>query len=261
MNIITVNYYPYKLPNIGDILHIIMKEPKDKDIIECYIIDFPHINAIMNISDITTKKRIKNIRSYISSKPTPAEVLSIDSDTNIVMLGKRYLKDDDFKKAEIDFNNKQFLIKMIKKINLINNINNINYLVPKIIHPFLQLLNDVDIYYDHLLDNHTNIDFTIFGEFHKDVETYLIDKFKDKQLKNIKTSFILYHKNNFQILVDFLLSIQHTLQQNNITLTFITSGNYLLSSFGVVDEETYKHNLIIHLIKDSIDKDFHFELN
>lgn len=50
------NYYERDIPKIGEVVTILMSEP-DNDIISAKILEYPKLLGIMQIADLTSKKK------------------------------------------------------------------------------------------------------------------------------------------------------------------------------------------------------------
>jgi len=176
---LTINYYDQEYPMVNDVVFIQTGELKD-GIVTCKILEYPNCDAIIQTSHLTKKKRVRSIRSFLSNKPIPAEV--IDSDEKMVSLSIKFLTPKEKSDYEKDFYNRCKLLNLLKKISIENSMD-FDSLIKQIIYPLNKIL-PLDNKIDFIENNYTSWNFIeMFGDIGELFKKYLIQYFKSKPKK------------------------------------------------------------------------------
>lgn len=246
---LNINFYDQEFPNVGDIVTINLSEPEN-DIIKSTIEEYPNLQGIMQISDLTFKKKIKSVRQYLSKKPVPAEVTDVDKNNKIISLSRKYIKKFE-KEYLVYYSSKVKLLNLIKKIHHYHNQYDFNELIKNIIYPINKscdlLAQNYPFNIFEILEKHyDNNEFFNFNEYHQIVMESLNELFKNKPKKYI-TKFNLICSQS----VNNIIYIFETLKSKYSKVKFRLESvpNYYLESFGVEEEEQQIHNKIIEDIQ------------
>jgi len=247
-----INYYNKEFPIIGDIVIINMKEPHD-NILESTIEEYPLLRGIMQISNLTNKKRISSIRKFIKKIPVPAEVTDIDVNTKIVSLSRRYIKDIEEKHLKY-YQDKLKICNIIKNIKKTSE-DNIDDIIIKTLYPlndFIEIKkndNDtLDIF--NILENNIN-NLPDMG-FHNDAVLKSLNKmFEEKPAKYITTISLICSES-----INNIIELFNILMVEYPTVKFIleSTPHYNIESFGLIKEQSVIHEIILKSLKDTAKK-------
>jgi translation initiation factor 2 alpha subunit (eIF-2alpha) len=232
---ISVNFYPNDLPQAGEVVLVQMGEPKD-DVINCKIYEYPNLNAIIQTSELTHKKRVTSIRSFISQKPILLEVL--DNDNNIITLSKKYLKPNDIDRETRKLNDRIKLLSLLKSLSfqLKEDLDN---LVLKILHPLLKILPP-DNYFEYLDENYSEIDYDIFGEFSENVKDFFEEFYKSRP-KKVKTIFSLISPSGISKTIELFEKLDKIHPELSSKIKLLATPQFILETVGLEEDEKNIH--------------------
>lgn len=247
MNLET-NFYSKDFPEVGDIITIVMSEPKN-DIVNSTIEEYPKLRGVMQTRDLTPKKRVRSIRQYLHKKPVPAEVTDIDKTTGIVSVTRRYLRGIEDKYLKY-YQSKIKLINLIKNINRSHPDESLTTLVTDIIHPlmdyiYLQIdIKPPDIF--KILEDMNLDDLPDLGTYHLEVIKLFQNMFREKPKKFV-TKFGLICSVSVNNIIELFTYLKK--EYPSIKFKLDTSPNYYFETFGLEDKELKLHSKVIDKIK------------
>ena len=245
---LNLNFYNKEIPEKGDIITIKMSEPEN-DIFNSSIEEYPKHRAIMQIGDLTSKKRIRSVRQYLHKKPVPAEITDIDNTTGIISVTRRYLKGIEGKYAN-------YYLAKLKLLNLVKNIirkkpTDLETLVKEIIHPLIDYIykkseeTPPDIF-KIIEENLENEDFPNLGKYTSEVKSIFDRIFREKP-KKIITKFKLICSVSVNNIVKLFTILNDKYPKVKFKLD--TCPNYYLETFGVKEKEDVIHQEVISFLK------------
>jgi len=246
---LSTNFYSKEFPSKGDIITILMSEPEN-DIVKSSIEEYPTLRAIMQIGDLTSKKRIRSVRQYLHKKPVPAEVTDIDTSTGIISVSRRYLKGIEGKYSRY-YQIKLKLLNIVKNILRKNPDEDLTVLVKDIIYPIIDYVNIKEVeqppdIFKVLEDNIDSDDFPDLGKYNKEIVEYLNKMFKEKPQKVI-TKFKLICSVSVNNIIELFNRVDRKYPKVKFKLE--TCPDYYFETFGLEDNERKYHQEIITFIK------------
>ena len=247
---LTFSFYGQDLPKVGDIVTIQMKEP-DGDLIESTIEEYPGLSGIMEIADLTTKKRIKSVRQYLHKKPVPAEVTEVDGKTKIISLTRRYLKS-----SECLYN--KYYGEKIRLLNIIRNLHrdfpeaDINNFIKGILHPTMNKVYEgyddktkPPVIFDRLQVLFNADELPDYGDYNEAVLERLSKIYSEKPEKHI-TKFSLMCSVSVRNIIELFTEL--STEYPKIKFKLETTPDYYFETFGLESDEKVKHKEILQVI-------------
>lgn len=257
------NYYERDIPKIGEVVTILMSEP-DNDIISAKILEYPKLLGIMQIADLTSKKKIRSVRQYLSKKPVPAEVSEIDEKTKIVSLTRKYLRESEGLYYKF-YQEKTVLLNFVKNVKRDLCDDEIVILVKTIIHPTMskiesELLDDTKppLIFDSLKKLYDENRLPDYGKYNDEMKKILEKIFAEKPCKNV-TKFSLMCSVSVENIITLFQDLN--IKYPKIKFTLESSPEYSFETFGLESEEKNNHLKIINFIKEKCkEKNITFKL-
>lgn len=238
-----INFYDKESPEKGDIITIYINKC-DKDIVHANIFEYPKFTGIIQISDLSHKKT-KSVKSFVTNKPTQAEVIDVSKDTKIINLTKKYLsKEDDIKFGRY-YKDQIRLIKIIKNIAKEYKLE-LKDCIKNILYPINKHFSDITCpqIIDYISNNYKNKDFIDFGDYNHILMKEFNELFKPKPTK-FTTEFSLIASKTVNDYKRFFEYLENKYPQ--ITFKSITAPKFIIESIGI--DETKLHNEILQFIE------------
>lgn len=226
-----------------------MTEP-DNDIINSSIEEYPNLRAIMQVSDLTSKKRIRSVRQYLHKNPVPAEVIDVDESTGIISVSRRYLKEIENKYITY-YQDKLKLLNIVKNIQRHLPNKDYNKLVKNIIHPLMDYIyikntqQPPDIF-NIIKDNIDSDDFLNFGECDLEIKSILNKMFREKP-KKFTTKFKLICSISIKNIIELFTQLKN--KYPKVIFKMESSPVYYFETFGLEEEQLKLHQEIMKYIK------------
>lgn len=248
---LSCNYYDREFPKVGEIVTIVMHEPIN-DIISSTILEYPKLSGVMQVGDLTSKKRIRSIRQYLHKNPVPAEVTDIDKNTKIISLTRKYLKSTEglFHKF---FQEKISLLNIIKNIKREFSDIDLEDLVKIFIHPTMNILDNYKedkmkppLVLKTLEELFNKNNLPDYGNYNDIIKNIFKKMFAEKPIKNI-TKFCLMCSISVNNIIELFNEIKE--KYPKIKFTLESSPDYTFETYGLESEEKEKHEKIIEFIK------------
>ena len=248
-----INFYNKTHPEKGDIITVFMNKHSD-DLVYARIFEYPEFTGIIQISDLSHKKKIKSVKSFVTNKPVPAEVMDVNTEIKMINLTRRYLSKDE----EIKYG--RYYKDQVKLYNITKTLSNkfsldIKDCIKNIIYKLYQdsnLDSNCPKIIDFISQNYKNYDFTDFGDYNHMVIQILNETFKPKP-KKYNTEFKLVASRNVKDLINFFTELENEFKDAKFTL--IHTPVYNIQTFGL-DNELDKHKHILEYIKTNSKKHF-----
>jgi len=229
-----VNFYPQDLPQVGDVVLVQMGEPEDA-IIKCQILEYPNLNAIIQVSELTHKKRVTSIRSFISNKPVLLEVL--DNENGLITLSKKYLKPNDIERETKKLNERIKLVSLMKSLAFQLK-EDVNEIIISVLHPLLKEIPEN--YFEYLDENYQEIDYEIFGDKELIIKEFF-EEFYRSRPKKIKTLFSLISPNGISKTKELFEKLEKIHPELVAKIKLLATPQFILETFGLEEEEKTKH--------------------
>ena len=248
---LTCNFYDREFPKVGEIVTIVMKEPKD-DIVSSKILEYPKLSGVMQIADLTSKKRIRSVRQYLHKKPVPAEVTEVDENTKIISLTRRYLKSTEglFQRF---YQEKVSLLNIVKNFKRESPELDIKDLVKIIIHPTMNILDDYKedeikppLVLNTLEELFNEDNLPDYGDYNDRIKTVFKKMFSEKPSKYV-TKFSLMCSVSVENIIELFKELAEKYPKVKFTLE--TTPDYTFETYGLEMEEKENHKKIIEFIK------------
>jgi translation initiation factor 2 alpha subunit (eIF-2alpha) len=248
---LTCNFYDREFPIVGEIVTILMSEPKD-DIISSKILEYPKLSGVMQVADLTSKKRIRSVRQYLHKKPVPAEVTEIDEHTKMISLTRKYLKSTEGLYQRF-YQEKNSFLNIVKNFVRENPELDIDELVKTIIHPTMDLLDDYKedetkppVVFSTLENLFNEDNLPDYGKYTDRVKSAFEKLFAEKPSKHV-TKFSLMCSVSVENIIELFREL--AVKYPKVKFTLESSPEYTFETFGIESEERENHKKIIEFIK------------
>lgn len=243
------SFYGNDLPKVGEIVTILMKTP-ESDLISSTIEEYPNLSGIMEISDLTTKKRIKSVRQYLHKKPVPAEVTEIDEKTKIVSLTRRYLKTEGLYKRY--YGEKLRLLTMARNLHRNFPKVDLDELVKSIIYPTMEKIikvhdNKIEPpkIFEMLEVMFNENDLPDCGEYGEAFYSVLDKMYCEKPKKNL-TNFSLMCSVSVRNIIELFEELSS--EYPKVKFRLESTPEYCFETYGLESEEKEKHKDILKVL-------------
>lgn len=240
------------LPNIGDIVSIVIKDNKNPDYFPVNLPDFG-IDGIIPYSSITKKKKIRNINKIAPvNKILPAFVESID---DVVVLSRLY----------IDVNSEEYKFwdegkQASKKINsmvsyLIRNEISKEYIDENILNILLEEWDKEKNFFDFIKNNHEKLDLNENARYH-------LNKFMEKtnlvKKEIYNTKFMIVANDGIDNMINCIKPL--VVKYNNLKITVENYPTFVINSTS--DNSSIKdHEMFLEELNSIEDKKFLINLS
>ena len=234
--------YGHSLPQVGTYVNFIFTD-RNENVLTCLLTDY-NISAIMPITMLTTKKKIRSINKLSPlNKPLIGFVDNIDTGVVTVTLAYNDPESEQYKHL-IDTN--IYLTQLRKKINQYSHINNIsvNKLLETYIYPFdierVETKSNDNLYM-YIINNIEKI-------YDEQFKKYMIDGHKEfitKESKMFETKFKFISTSGVEYTKQFFTTILQN--YNDLNVSIISAPEYRVYSNDTSKNRELQKKFLIEL--------------